>query len=321
MATTTPRIGLNKPGFNETGWDTLLNQNADVLDAQIGTLLDQAAVSGSATGGSATTLADTGLALTPNVLNGAAIIIRRAGVLLRVETIVSHTATTFTFATGTTVQAGDTYAVISGAGIPTSEKGAANGVASLNASSLVIQDPASKGVAGGVASLDANTEVVELPAGAAAANVRSVLKADGTWFRPGTRDYLTLPAGYYPTSASTWLNVTGWSALQLTNFTYANGIFTCAKAGRYRVIFSVNAYNATAAAISILSRINFSVAGARSRQSHTFASTASAYHSQVSEAIEDMAVGDTFSAQYYTGSTANGSCYLQAPTELLIEEL
>ncbi len=45
------------------------------------------------------------------------------------------------------------------AAIPLAQKAAANGVASLNGSSAVVQDPASKGQANGVASLDGTTKV------------------------------------------------------------------------------------------------------------------------------------------------------------------
>jgi len=36
MATKTAKLGLNKPGFGEPGWDALLNQNADTLDQVVG---------------------------------------------------------------------------------------------------------------------------------------------------------------------------------------------------------------------------------------------------------------------------------------------
>jgi hypothetical protein len=47
-------------------------------------------------------------------------------------------------------------------------RGAKNGVASLNASSKVVEEPASKGLANGVASLNASSKVVEDPANATA---------------------------------------------------------------------------------------------------------------------------------------------------------
>lgn len=63
-----------------------------------------------------------------------------------------------------TMSAGGTWvaaqpSVVAGTYIPTSQKAAASGVASLDASSKVVQDPASRGLANGVASLDAGTKV------------------------------------------------------------------------------------------------------------------------------------------------------------------
>ena len=181
----------------------------------------------------------------------------------------------------------------------------------------------SKNLVKDIATLDANAEVVEMPAGAAASNVHSKLRADGTWHRPGTHDFVKLSANFYPSAATTFLTVSGWPALQLANFTEASGVFTCAKAGRYRVAFSASSYNATLAMRSIISRLLFSTAGVRGTQFFTFASTAVAYGAlPPSESIIDMAVGDTFIPQFYVGSTANGNCYLRlSDTNITIEEL
>jgi len=172
------------------------------------------------------------------------------------------------------------------------------------------------------ASVDANTEVVELPAGAASSNGAAVLRADGTWHRPGTHDLVRLSPSYYPTAATTWLNVTGWTALQLSNFTYATGVFTCAVAGRYRIIYTAKPYNQTGVMVSALARIKSSTGVSIGVSSYTFLGTAGAYGAlPQSEGIIDFAVSDTFSLQYYSSSIASGNCYLQNITSLIIEEL
>lgn len=162
MATKTPKIGLNKPGTGEYGWDALINQNIDTLDALVGQLLDERAISGTATGGSATTLTDTSLNIGVDAFAGAVIIIRRGGAVLRAEKIISNTADTFTFASGAAVQAGDQYTVLSQANcIPNAEKGAPNGVATLDAAGQVVERLSYEGVANGVATLDANGELAQ----------------------------------------------------------------------------------------------------------------------------------------------------------------
>jgi len=178
----------------------------------------------------------------------------------------------------------------------------------------------------GAVKQDANGELVQLPAGAAAevaaGRAASVKRADGTWHRPGTHDYLTLSANYYPTAAATWLNVINWTALQLSNFTYAAGVFTCAKAGRYRIRFNPEPNNGTNSILSIISRLNFSSVGALSLSYYTFTTAVGAYGAvSPSESIVDFAVGDTFSPQYYVSININGTCYLQVYTALIIEEL
>jgi hypothetical protein len=74
--------------------------------------------------------------------------------------------------------------------IPLAQKAAASGVATLNSSSKVVQEPASKGAASGIASLDSNSLVVQNPANATATPTASKLaiadnngKLDG-WITP-----------------------------------------------------------------------------------------------------------------------------------------
>jgi len=184
---------------------------------------------------------------------------------------------------------------------------------------------ASLGTPLGSASLDSNGEVMELPSGAAAevaaGRATSVKRADGTWHRPGTHDYMTLTLNYYAT-INVWSTVNLWSTLQLSNFTYSNGVFTCAKAGRYRIIFSPEAYNLTGITMSALARLLSSRYGSRSIQYYTFTGSISAYGGVGnSESIIDFLVGDTFSAQYYVTANAVSGCYLQTASELIIEEL
>jgi len=184
---------------------------------------------------------------------------------------------------------------------------------------------ASLGIPFGAASLDSNGELIERPSGAAAevaaSRPASVKQASGTWFNPGTHDYMTLTLNYYAT-INVWSTVNLWSALQLSNFTYSNGVFICAKAGRYRVIFSPEAYNLTGTTMSALARLLSSRYGSRSIQYYTFTGSIGAYGGiGSSESIIDFLVGDTFSAQYYVTANAASGCYLQTASELIIEEL
>jgi len=160
MPTLTPNIKLQKPADAEFGWQNMLRQNSDTLDAEITALKGGNQITGTATGGSATTMVDAGLTLGVDAFaGGGVVIIHRGGVLLRAESIISNTPTTLTFASGIASQAGDTYSIASQAG--------------------------ASGVANGLATLDGNTELVELPAGAAAevaaGRTNSVPRADGTW--------------------------------------------------------------------------------------------------------------------------------------------
>lgn len=83
--------------------------------------------SGTATGGSATTLTDSAKAWGVNQLAGLTMIVRRAGAVIRTETVVSNTADTVTVASGTAMASGDDYELY-GNGNPTLEQVLANGV-------------------------------------------------------------------------------------------------------------------------------------------------------------------------------------------------
>jgi len=112
MPTLTPNIKLQKPADAEFGWQNMLRQNSDTLDAEITALKGANQITGTATGGSATTMVDAGLTLGVDAFaGGGVVIIHRAGVLLRAESIISNTPTTLTFATGAAPQAGDTYSI------------------------------------------------------------------------------------------------------------------------------------------------------------------------------------------------------------------
>jgi len=111
MPTLTPNIKLQKPADAEFGWQNMLRQNSDTLDAELGALKGIAQIAGTATSGSAATMVDAGLALGVNAFAGSVVIINRGGVLLRAESIISNTATTLSFAAGVAPQAGDTYSI------------------------------------------------------------------------------------------------------------------------------------------------------------------------------------------------------------------
>jgi len=118
MPTLTPNIKLQKPADAEFGWQNMLRQNSDTLDAEIAALKGVSQLTGTATGGSATTMVDAGLTLGIDAFaGGGVVIIHRAGVLLRAEDIISNTATTLTFATGAAPQVGDTYSIASQSGL------------------------------------------------------------------------------------------------------------------------------------------------------------------------------------------------------------
>jgi len=208
----------------------------------------------------------------------------------------------------------------------TANKGAPNGYPSLDASGRVAQSSANEGASGGVATLDANSELVQMPAGTAAeiaaARVKAVHRADGTWADISSYDYLTLQANFYGT-ASVFANVSGWSAaISSGNFTTDGTTFTCAVAGRYRVVFLPAAYNNTLAIISVGCRLLFSVFGARAERYYTHEASATAYSALAnSETIVDMSVGDTFTAQFFVTSNINSGVYLLVNTNLLIERI
>jgi len=238
---------LNLPDDTDPdSYHAALKASMAQLEGQFGA---QASISGTATGGSATTLTDTGLSLGTNVYANGVLIVWRAGVVLRSEKVTSNTAAVVTIPTGTAIAAGDTYGLyVTSNGILLSEKAAANGVASLDASTQLIQrlsyegaasgvptlDVSTavverlsyEGVASGVATLDANIEVVELPAGAAAAaaiDPTAILRADGSW--------QTLNGGQSPAYSDIFgpalttlvsdalTKITGWTA---TNDPYAS---------------------------------------------------------------------------------------------------
>ena len=67
--------------------------------------------SGTATGGSATELPDTSKSWGVNSLATMTVIVKRAGVTIRSEEIVSNTADTITVASGTVIEVGDTYSI------------------------------------------------------------------------------------------------------------------------------------------------------------------------------------------------------------------
>jgi len=118
MPTLTPNIKLQKPADAEFGWQNMLRQNSDTLDAEIAALKGVNQLTGTATGGSATTMVDASLTLGVDAFaGGGVVIIHRAGVLLRAEAIISNTATTLTFTSGTAPQAGDTYSIASQSGL------------------------------------------------------------------------------------------------------------------------------------------------------------------------------------------------------------
>jgi len=118
MVALTDKIQLKKPDDGEYGWSQMLRDNQDTLDAITGLLRDERMLSGISTGGSATTLIDTALTMGIDAMKGASIIIRRDNQILRVETVLSNTATTFTFATGAALQLGDGYIVANQAILP-----------------------------------------------------------------------------------------------------------------------------------------------------------------------------------------------------------
>lgn len=112
----TPNYGLWKPADGEYGWGVMGRDNSDTIDTELKRVDDLASSaaafdSGTTTGGSITTAADTTKSWGINSLTGMDISIKRAGVTIRTEPITSNTATVITFASGTAVAAADTYQV------------------------------------------------------------------------------------------------------------------------------------------------------------------------------------------------------------------
>jgi len=145
MPTNTTNYGLKKPADAEFGWQQMQRDNTDTIDTNLNRVdqqvqpehnadgthgiinADQVIVagnpigaidSGTATGGSAATLIDTGKAWGVNQLAGALLVVQRAGATIRTETIVSNAADTTTVASGTAIAAGDSYSIY-GVGNPT----------------------------------------------------------------------------------------------------------------------------------------------------------------------------------------------------------
>ena len=221
--------------LNHTGNETPdkffsdLKSDMSILDKLDG----QVALSGTATGGTTTSLTDTSLTLGTNALVGTFILVWRNGAMVRAEQVTANTATTISFAAGATVAAGDAYSIFANANaIPVAEKGALNGVATLDATGKVVErlsyegtangvatlDPAglviqrnvAEGAPSGVATLDANAELAQAPAGAsatAATNPEAKLRADGGWAIP-------LAAHVGAATASTAANAT-WTKVRL----------------------------------------------------------------------------------------------------------
>ncbi len=150
---------------SETGLTLLADLTSDLasIEAEVNALALTSGVSGIATGGSATTLIDSGLTLGINAFVNGLIVVNRAGAFIRAETIISNTATTVSFATGAPVLPGDSYTLFS----------QASGITP-----------------------DANGEIAENPAGAAAqlalGRIGARKRADGSW--DGL--CIALPAGF-----------------------------------------------------------------------------------------------------------------------------
>lgn len=113
--------------------------------------------------------------------------------------------------------------VTNDAQVKASEKAAASGVATLDESSKVVQEPASKAQAGGIASLDENSKVVQEPASKAQANGIASLDSDSKVAQNPANATATPTAskivmagedgkiaeGWLPSSSSFWTTVPG----------------------------------------------------------------------------------------------------------------
>ncbi len=141
--------------------------------------------------------------------------------------------------------------------------------------------------------------------------------------RLGEFDLCNLSAAFYPPTAGVFYDVTTFQQLISSgNFTLAGGVFTCVKGGRYRVAFLPSDYNQTGLATSSQARLLFSTVGTRANMRYTFCTGIAAYGGLgTAMTIVDLAPGDTFSAQFYAGSTANGSIFLETITQLIMERM
>lgn len=113
--------------------------------------------------------------------------------------------------------------VTNDAQVKASEKAAASGVATLDESSKVVQEPASKAQAGGIASLDESSKVVQEPASKAQANGIASLDSDSKVAQDPANATATPTAskivmagedgkiaeGWLPSSSSFWTTVPG----------------------------------------------------------------------------------------------------------------
>ena len=228
MSEITPKIGLKIPAAGSFTQASDIQDSFRNLDALVGQLVDENTISGTATGGSATTLTDTNLTLGTNAFAGGVLVVFRNGVLLRAEQVTSNTVDTLTIPTGTAIVAGDTYTLSAMANaIPAGEKGTANGVATT----------------------DTNNELVQSPAGAAAevaaSRPSSVKRSDGVWEELRTRHGRMGASSSVSVSSSasifTRLNLDGVVYNDTDNFfSGANSIILPAGTWLVSVSFKVN---------------------------------------------------------------------------------
>jgi len=104
--------------------------------------------------------------------------------------------------------------------IPLAQKGAGGGVASLNGSTLVVQDPASKGQANGVATLDASGRLAQIATSLAGLVLNGVTTVAGHMTNTGST-----PTGAIATGASgrvAGVSVAGTDRRCLVNITTTN---------------------------------------------------------------------------------------------------
>ncbi len=114
------------------------------------------------------------------------------------------------------------------------DKGAANGVASLDANNHVVQNPASVAAANGIASLDANSHVIQEPASKGQANGIASLSANSLVVCNPANATATPAANKIPIAdangtLNSWVTATGNNAgkfIQTTVLTSASGNFT-----------------------------------------------------------------------------------------------